>query len=310
MNISTFRDNNYPDMNKIGVFSWITHVKKGKQTYNVYCNKEYPEKLMQISRSLEKQKANFERLFDDNLSDTEFFEIYKDFYQWDNDAIIADILSELFPQPVTTTVKTDDVVSGIESEGHGRDFSWWTVWHNSAYKVLANQDFKLDTRRVYTKQEIADLVSAGKLVVLKTGIPYGEELENSSAYKTSKKLEAIDLQTPSLHARFDYYPHAISSQDIEAMYITSPKAFASIRKHLSKKQLSEDYARYMVEYDRTMSEIEAALNDHIQGHKNSITQSNEAIKGITSFLEGKKTKVHTFTTPIIPSSTASEMVED
>ena len=293
MNISTFKDEKYEDMDKISLFSWIIHTKKGRYPMCVYENENNPKKLIELAKALEKQKANFLKLFDENLSDTEFFQIYKQFYRWDTDAIVANCNQSAFPKPKTTIIKTSDVTSTIESEGHGRDFSWWTEWRHSAYEVLTNEDFVLEDR-VYSKQEIADLVAQKKLIVLRDGIPYGKEIDGSKAHKTSKQLEPIKVKTSELHPRFKYYGYAITKEDIEKMFASNPTAFTAIRQDLTQDRLSADYERYLVEYDRTMAQIETILNKLLKAIK--APKQDTTKDDIIAYLQNKQKGI-TPTTP-------------
>lgn len=159
MEISTFKDENYEGLDGSPLFSFITVGKKNptKIIAFVYQNRDNLDALLEIAKNLPKVKAKFERLFDKSLSDIEFFKIYKSFYRWDNDAIIAKCNEDSFASPKKSTLKTNDVVSYINSEGSRRDFSWWTEWRNAAYEVLTNSDFQPEDR-IYTKQEIEKLV--------------------------------------------------------------------------------------------------------------------------------------------------------
>ncbi len=294
MNISTFKDEKYDDIDKIEIFYWINHVKKGRRPMCVYENENNPQKLLAIAKSLKQEKASFLRLFDGTLSDIEFFQIYKQFYRWDTDAIVANCNQTAFPNPKTMVVRTSDVTSTIESEGHGRDFSWWTEWRHSAYEVLTNSDFQLEDR-VYSKQEIAELVAQKKLIVLRDGIPYGKEIDGTEAYKTSKKLETINIKTNELHPRFQYYSYAISDNDIQKMFDANPSAFKAIREDLTEGRLTADYEKYLVEYNRTMGQIDTLLNNFLKSFKKP--NPDATIDDIKDYLNSKKTN-----SPATPSS--------
>ena len=309
MNISTFKDEHYADMDKIGIFSWIIHIKKGRSPRCVYENERNPKKLLELAHSLEAQKASFARLFDETLSDTEFFQIYKQFYRWDTDAIIANCNQSAFPNPKTSIIKTSDVTSTIESEGHGRDFSWWTEWRNSAYEVLTNEDFQLEDR-VYSKQEIAELVRQKKLIVLRDDIPYGNEIDGSQAYKTSKQLEPIQVKTSALHPRFSYYGYALTDKDIKAMYLANPSAFSAIRQDLTSDRLTADYEKYLVEYNRTMGQIDTLLGQLLKAIKEP--KADSTADDIKDFLQRKKNNTASISTDETNASTTdnAEMLTD
>ena len=302
MNISTFKDNNYKDMDKISLFHTI--ISKGKKiplcVYNCGLN---PKPLLSLARSLTESKNNFQKLFDTTISDIEFFQIYKQFYRWDNDAIIANMNEELFPNPTTTTIKTNDVTSIIRKEGHGKDFSWWTVWNHSAYKVMVNGDFHLEDR-IYTKQEISQLVKAGKLIVLKTDIPYGKEIDVSEAKKIQHNLSGIEINT-HLHHKFVYYGHAIELKDIIEMHKTNPKAIPAIRRDLTPERLKHDYERFNGEYEQAMTLIDSLLERALKKLK---AQYAQEITPIEDYLQSRyfETKPQTTTPTPTPNSEMAE----
>lgn len=275
----------------------------------VYENEQRPKKLLELAHALEEQKARFSSLFDETLNDTEFFKIYKEFYRWDTDAIVANCNQSAFPQPKTSIIKTSDVTSTIESEGHGRDFSWWTEWRNSAYEVLTNADFQLEDR-IYSKEEIAELVKQKKLIVLRDGIPYGKEIDGAEAHKTSKRLEPIKVKTAELHHRFKYYGYAITDTDIDAMYLSNPRAFTAIREDLTADRLTADYERYLVEFNRTMGQIDTILSKLLKTIKE--TKQDSTKDDIKSYLQRKKNNTTSISADetIISTTDNAEMLTD
>lgn len=302
MKISTFKDNNYKDADKIVLFPTITY--KGKKIPQcVYTAGTNSKILLNLAQNLRKAKNSFEQLFDTTISDIEFFQIYKQFYRWDNDAIIANMNEELFPNPTTTTIKTNDVTSIIRNEGHGKDFSWWTVWNHSAYKVMVNGDFHLEDR-VYDKQEISQLVKAGKLIVLKTDIPYGKEIDVSEAKKIQHNLSGIEINTP-LHYKFGYYGHAIEGKDIKDMNKANPKAIPAIRRDLTQERLKHDYERFNEEYEQAMTLIDSLLERAL---KNLKEQYAKEITPIEDYLQSRyfETKPQTTTPTPTPNSEMAE----
>lgn len=288
MEISTFKDENYEGLDGSPLFSFITVGKKNptKIIAFVYQNRDNLDALLEIAKNLPKVKAKFERLFDKSLSDIEFFKIYKSFYRWDNDAIIAKSNAGAFPHPQKTIIKTNDVVDYIESEGHGRDFSWWTEWKNVAYEVLTNKDFQFEDK-TYTKKEIEKFVKEKKMIVLRTDIPYGNELNPEEAHKTSIEMKKINVTPNKLNFNFKLFAYALHDEQIKEMYLENPEAFRVIREDLTEGKLMQDYQKYVAQYDIAMAQIFDALK-RCSKMKNSDQFSNKTIEDIKKFLSQKQ----------------------
>lgn len=288
MGISTFKDENYKGEDRLSIFTCVRVGVKNptKVPLYVYNNESNPKGLMRVVQDLKQEKAQFERLFDKNLSDIEFFDLYKSFYRWDNDAIIAKCNKDAFPNPKKAIIKTNDVVKQINSEGSRRDFSWWTEWRNSAYEVLTNSDFQPEDR-IYTKQEIEKLVKEKKMIVLRTDIPYGNELDEKEAHKTSMEMKKINVMSDKLNNGFHLYAHALDKQQIKEMYLDNPNAFRVIREDLTQDQLMKDYKKYVAQYNMTMGHISDVLK-RFTTKKNQDQLPNKTIEDIKKFLSQKQ----------------------
>ncbi len=287
MGISTFKDENYKGLDRLSIFTYIRVGMKNptKIPQCVYYNQNNPKRLMSIAKDLSQLKIEFERLLDKNLSDIEFFDLYKSFYRWDNEAIIAKCNEDAFATPKKSTLKTNDVVSYINSEGSRRDFSWWTEWRNAAYEDLTNSDFQPEDR-IYTKQEIEKLDKEKKMIVLRTDIPYGNELDEE-AHKTSIKMKKINVTPDKLNNGFHLYAHALNKQQIKEMYLDNPKAFRVIREDLTQDQLMKDYEKYVAQHDITMGQIFDALK-RCSRIKNPDQLPNKTVEDIKKFLSQKQ----------------------
>lgn len=290
MGISTFKDENYEVSDRLSIFTCVNIGIKNPtpMAQCVYNNQNNPKELLRISENLKQTKDEFERLFDKSLSDIEFFKIYKSFYRWDNDAIIAKSNADAFPNPQKTIIKTNDVVDYIESEGHGRDFSWWTEWKNAAYEVLTNADFQPEDR-IYTKQEIEKLVKAKKMIVFRTDIPYGNELNPKEAHKTSIEMQKINVTPNKLNFNFKLFAHALHDEQIKEMYLENPEAFRVIREDLTEDKLMQDYQKYVARYDMAMNQISDALKKfNTKGNQDELP--NKTLEDIKKFLSQKQGK--------------------
>ena len=107
MNISTFRDENCDNNERLDIFR---NLENGIKPI-IYNAKDDPEKLAILIEILREQGIRFAKLFNETLSDEEFFKIYQEFYIWNTDAIIANHHQEDFPNPVICTIKTNDVTT-------------------------------------------------------------------------------------------------------------------------------------------------------------------------------------------------------
>ena len=61
-------------------------------------------------------------------------------------------------------IPTEEVIQDMHSEGHGRDFSWWT--QNYQIYVSALSDKFVPTKEEYTFDEIKELISQGQICAL------------------------------------------------------------------------------------------------------------------------------------------------
>ncbi|MBQ9279952.1 MAG: hypothetical protein IJ215_02760 [Clostridia bacterium] len=128
-----------------------------------------------------------------SVNDTDYFslsisECLKIYSQ--NDGVVYDQYSKL---------KTDVVRRVVVSEGSGRDFSWWTEYHNLSYIVFAKEGVRL-SKKQYTLKEVSQLVNNGEIVIVDVR---REEIQHTGDYmkelNQSKKYDRNNIDYPTEH---------------------------------------------------------------------------------------------------------------
>ena len=204
------------------------------------------QKTVRLKNAFELLIKNF-----DVLSNKQFFDLFKKFYSVSTDEIKEYIVTKTIKNPKQYTIKTDDIAGGVYTEGHGKDFSWWTEYYHVAYVVMA-EDGSLDENRIYTKQELRDLVKSKKVIVMDADA-YGDELDLKEVQPMLNNLMKI-VVPDIIPKKFDYYFH-FDEQQSESFFDKHKALFNLIRKDISKEQLLEDYNKFMKEFTRIDSEI-------------------------------------------------------
>ena len=108
-----------------------------------------------------------------------------------------------------TVLNTDYITKYIASDGHGRDFSWWTEYYNYSYKVLVKKGVALNEDKKYTLEEIAELQKSGDIVIIQAHVEEvkgrDHEKDQEKALEYSKK--DIDLMREEWLEKIVYPKH-------------------------------------------------------------------------------------------------------
>lgn len=225
-------------------------------------------KILEYGSKILNSKRMFKRLINEykTLSDKEFFYLSDRFYSWKEDEIINALCKNEIPNPVEYVVKTTDIINIRVEDGHGRDWSWWTEYYYTRYKLTADESIKIDEEKVYTKQEIADLVNTGKVIAEKTHVAYGKDL-GDLGYKKSKELNKIRIKNPA-ELSYEFSCHNFSytkrseDRDIEELNKISRrnrKALKVIHQYLTKEKLLKDYKEYLEFYNISKRDVVEAI---------------------------------------------------
>lgn len=172
--------------------------------YNFHNHKETLKIIKLISIFLQiKEKINLKDLFN----------LIKHFYDFEIDT--KDYLDYLNQKEGTKFDKTIDIPTNIvsviiSSEGHGKDFSYWSQNYQLMIKA-ATKDF-IPSKEEYTIDEIQQLITIGKIYPLN---PFGKktnkkvnEHKNNIRYLLSPIVEKLDNKV----VYFDFMINRISSK--------------------------------------------------------------------------------------------------
>lgn len=131
----------------------------------------------------------------------------------------------------------------IESEGHGRDFSWWTIKNRTHLVCAVNQDFELEKGK-YPYNRIMELIESGTIYPVYS---YGKEISRYSTDKEEYKKISCFIDNEIEVYKEDYestYSFEIKEENIPLMmqYINQRLKPTEIFKGV------KEYLREMIEY--------------------------------------------------------------
>lgn len=219
--------------------------------------KEY-SKLLMLKQKFEEFIKNYE-----NLSNIEFFESFRMFYRVPVDKVKKDILTSMFNKPKKYILKSNDIIENLESEGHGRDFSWWTEHFRAKYVVFA-EDGSLDENKVYTKKEIKELAESKKIIVMGKQA-YGKEIHPTKKQLDElKEIVVLDIIPYNVRTYLDY--DGMDTKSKSDVFKEYENLFNIIRQNLSKTEVVEDYKKFM-----------SVFNKHTETMKNLIAKQKQKI---------------------------------
>ena len=143
-----------------------------------------------ISTINEIVEVDFDRLTDKELYEllTKVYNIYLD------DKDYLEMLSKRYNKEyirfyrIPTTLTFYD----IKKEGYGNNFSWWQQLYQVYYDVVAINDVNFDYNKIYSKDEIKEMVNTKNVVILKQELE--EILDNPEFEKEEyEKLPILDI---------------------------------------------------------------------------------------------------------------------
>ena len=125
----------------------------------------------------------------------------------------------------------------IESEGHGRDFSWWTVKTRTHLVCAVNDNFELEKGK-YSYDKIMELIQNGTIYPI---YPYGKEIfKHSSDREEYKKISCfIDDEIKVYSEQYGgAYTFEVKEEDI-------PIIMQFISKKLKPSQIFKGVKEYL-----------------------------------------------------------------
>ena len=143
-----------------------------------------------ISTIKEIVEVDFDRLTDKELYEllTKVYNIYRD------DKDYLEMLSKRYNKEYTRfyRIPTTFTFYDTKQEGHGINFSWWPQLYQIYYNVVATNDVNFECNKIYTKDEIKEMVDTKNIVILKQE---SEEIMNNPEFEKEEyeELPILDI---------------------------------------------------------------------------------------------------------------------
>ena len=167
----------------------------------------------------------------DKLTDKELFELLTNVYNiYLDDKDYLEILSKSYNKEYTHFYRIPTTLAFYDTkqEGHGNNFSWWPQLYQIYYNVVATNDVDFDCNKIYTKDEIKEMVDTKNIVILK------QESEEIMDNQEFEKEEYEEL--PILDIDINDYGNNISQ-----FIINNYQLFGELlRKKFTKKNVLND----------------------------------------------------------------------
>jgi len=173
-------------------------------------NFEYND-ISDVTNTLDSFLENY-----DNLTNEEYFKILSNFYEFElEDSDYLDYINFKTGSNFSNVVSlmTDVIDDYVVSEGHGRDFSWWTVKVRLGMTVASNEAFEIENRE-FNIDEIKQLISKNSIYPL---CCFWEKCndtlelnvnENDINYLTGNEYGKIDINSEY----FDFFMNKIRNK--------------------------------------------------------------------------------------------------
>ena len=216
--------------------------------------------LTEMAMNLVKNKSILEKVITNlenkTLSTKQYLELFSKAYSWDNKVVVDKIIKNRFKNPQCFEIKTD--LNGaplLWSEGHGRDFSYEFIPTKKDLKVYAEVGTKIDTEKVYTKDEVKELLKDKNLIVV----------DDHGFWRSDSKI-----------------PNFASN-------ITQKEVDRTIKESITKEMLMKDYKEFMnfyklnkIEIGMKVKEIKAEKDKEIKKFREEKAEGDKAVKILDS----------------------------
>ena len=185
-----------------------------------------------------------------------------------------ELINKKYGTSFNTTIElpTKMEIKDIHSEGHGRDFSWWTVYYriNIVAAIIKGSKFE---DRTYSRKEILDLMEQGILYPLRLK---ADELHKQS--EDAEKYEEIPTFDPDI---IDFEKHRWSGN----WQVDDAKG---------NEELLVDFIENAYPYKKMLSEVKLYIEDMIKEFKRNedLTSKKEVklMEKVKSLSQAKELK--------------------
>lgn len=193
-----------------------------------------------------KEEFNYIRTYIDKydeLDDKEKYSLLCHFFTFElEEKNFIELINFWHNRRYTKVVKIPTKMEGeyIESEGHGRDFSWWTVKTRTNLVCAVNDDFELEKEK-YPYSKLMELIENGTIYPIYS---YGKEIGRYSSDKEECKKISCFIEDEIKVYKEEYgttYSFEIKEENIPLMM-----------QYINKKIKPDQIFRGIKEYLRDM----------------------------------------------------------
>lgn len=185
----------------------------------------------------------------DTLTNEEYYNILINFYDFElEDEDYLDIVNIITKDNYNNieSIKTNQIYSDLEREGHGRDFSFWTVKYRLFIKA-AIKDHVIEENKEYTVEEIKELISENKIYPI---IRYGIKCDDKEKVNTNSYI--IDIETL---ANWNY-----RKVDVKTSYFN--EVIELIKKKLNINKIYRDIKSYLLEFNNYIKQFDVYRDEY------------------------------------------------
>ena len=244
--------------------------------------------LKNYVKQIKKERKTFQKLIKkfEELSVKEFFGYYKNFYYWDNDELREKLIKNHLNDFEEIIIHTDDIFEKYTKLGYGTDCIWYKDYYYADYVVYAKKGI-LDKDKIYTKQEVSNLIKAKKLIVKE--IECSKDIINKT--DSQIELDLISLKNINIDSKVDFLSYGfyesqneIDDKVISDMYSANPTAFKLIKQEFSKERLENAFDSYEKQFEIAKNKCFKKAYNLIKNKKNHIDGQEEKVSKIKNFI--------------------------
>jgi hypothetical protein len=244
--------------------------------------------LKNYVKQIKKERKTFQKLIKkfEELSAKEFFGYYKNFYYWDNDELMEKLIKNHLNDFEEIIIHTDDIFEKYTKLGYGTDCIWDKDYYYADYVVYAEKGI-LDKDKIYTKQEVSNLIKAKKLIVKE--IECSKDIINKT--DSQIELDLISLKNINIDSKVDFLSYGfyesqnkIDDKVISDMYSANPTAFKLIKQEFSKERLENAFDSYEKQFEIAKNKCFKKAYNLIKNKKKHIDGQEEKVSKIKNFI--------------------------
>lgn len=187
------------ELDKLKRIDWDTAQYRFRSMYDYAFydfneNRVYLSRLTEFAIEIVKNKSLLEKIIKSfenaDISNKQFLSLFFKAYSIDNKLLVDKIIKNRLKNPQTFEIKTE--LAGPPSlwtEGHGRDFSYQFTPTKKHLIVYAEDGTTIDTNKVYTKEEVKQLMKDKKLILVYEYGLYGGKITDNTSNITQKEID-------------------------------------------------------------------------------------------------------------------------